>query len=169
MLSLWLAWLRFCPCRPPEAAARRRTQSSCVLLPVRQDLCVCISDRLLFRVSLLLPLWGIGFSSCRPAPGAPQKREDAASLAAPKPREISPEEARLQREERAKQEAVATYPELGVAGTAVNREYVRRYKLYRSVNPAFFAEPDWPIHLAEMLAQDLGLDPSRKAPEASPR
>ena len=68
-------------------------------------------------------------------------------------------EERSWREEQSKQEAVALYPELGVAGTAVNREYVRRYKLYRSVNPAFFAEPDWPKRLANMLAIDLGVDP----------
>ena len=70
------------------------------------------------------------------------------------------EERQLQ-EEQSKREAVSLYPELGVAGTAVNREYVRRYRLYRSVNPAFFDEPDWPKRLAEMLAQDLGLDPRR--------
>ena len=111
----------------------------------------------------------MGLSGCRPAPFAAPKREETPVLPAPKPRALTPEEERQQREEQAKQEAVATYPELGVAGTAVNREYVRRYKLYRSVNPSFFDEPDWPKRLAEMLAQDLGLDPSRKAPSAAPR
>jgi hypothetical protein len=70
-------------------------------------------------------------------------------------------EEHARREEQSKLEAVALYPELGVAGTAVNREFVRRYKLYRTINPAFFAEPDWPIRLAAMLAQDLGLDARR--------
>lgn len=69
-----------------------------------------------------------------------------------------PLEEHARREEQSKLEAVAMYPELGVAGTAVNREFVRRYKLYRTINPAFFVEPDWPIRLAAMLAQDLGLD-----------
>ena len=64
-------------------------------------------------------------------------------------------------EEESKREAVALYPELGVEGTAVNREYVRRYKLYRLINPAFFTEPDWPKRLAEILAKDLGLDPRK--------
>jgi hypothetical protein len=74
---------------------------------------------------------------------------------------LTPEEQRRMLEEQSKREAVALYPELGVEGTAVNREYVRRYKLYRSVNPGFFSEPDWPRRLADMLATDLGLDPRR--------
>jgi hypothetical protein len=67
----------------------------------------------------------------------------------------------LTREEQSKREAVSLYPELGIEGTAVNREYVRRYKLYRAVNPAFFEQPDWPRRLADLLARDLGLDPKR--------
>ncbi len=106
-------------------------------------------------------------SSCGPSPSAGAKGEGLPVPSGPQQRRadqsrpLTPEEERQQREEQAKRQAVSVYPELGVAGTAVNREYVRRYKLYRSVNPAFFEEPDWPIRLAEMLAQDLGLDPRR--------
>ena len=98
------------------------------------------------------------FSSCRPVPVAASNREGATVPSPPQTTALTPGEERLQREEQSKREAVATYPELGIAGTAVNSEYVRRYKLYRSVNPAFFDEPDWPKRLAEMLAQDLGLE-----------
>jgi len=141
----------------------------CVLLLVWQDLCVPVLPPLFFRACLLVPMWGMGLLGCRPAPVAAPKREDAPAPPLQQPRTLTPQEERQQREEQAKREAVATYPELGIAGTAVNSEYVRRYKLYLSVNPAFFDEPDWPKRLAEMLAQDLGLDPSRKAPDAAPR
>ena len=130
---------------------------------------------LFFRVWLLVPLLGMVFSSCRPVTVAPANREDATVPSPHQPTALTPGEERLQREghskreEQSKREAVATYPELGIAGTAVNSEYVRRYKLYRSVNPAFFDEPDWPKRLAEMMAQDLGLDPTRKAPQAANR
>jgi len=120
-----------------------------------------------FRFWLLVPLVGTVLSSCGPAPVEVAKKEGFLIPPDPQPRRadqtraLTPEEERQQREEEFKKKAVSVYPELGVAGTAVNREYVRRYKLYRSVNPAFFEEPDWPVRLAEMLAQDLGLDPRR--------
>ena len=136
-------------------------QFYCVSLRVLQDWCVPVPHSLFFRICLLVPFWGMVLVSCRPEPVASTKQEAAAGPSAPQPRALTPAEERLQREEESKREAVATYPELGVAGTAVNREYVRRYKLYRSVNPAFFDEPNWPKRLAEMLAQDLGLDPRR--------
>jgi len=73
-------------------------------------------------------------------------------------RVVPPEGTFQERLEASKRWAVARYPELGVEGTAVNREYLRRYKLYRAVNPAFFETPDWPLQLADMLARDIGLD-----------
>jgi hypothetical protein len=129
-----------------------------------------------FCVCLLVSLWGLGLSSCRPHPSAPTQHEEfggALSAEQPPPtiqaRKLTPEQERQLREEESKRQAVSAYPELGVAGTAVNREYVRRYKLYQTVNPAFFDEPDWPKRLAEMLAQDLGLDPRRSGqPAAAP-
>ena len=120
-----------------------------------------------FRVCLLVPLVGMILSSCGPSPSAGAKGEGLLVPSGPpqgraeQTRALTPEEERRQLEEQAKRKAVSVYPELGVAGTSVNREYVRRYKLYKSVNPAFFEEPDWPFRLAEMLAQDLGLDARR--------
>jgi hypothetical protein len=111
---------------------------------------------------------GLAFGSCRPAPSAGGESERRPTdlpgpepTGVPQPGGSSLAEERRFREEQSKREAVSLYPELGVSGTAVNREYVRRYRLYQSVNPAFFDEPDWPKRLAEMLAQDLGLDPRR--------
>ncbi len=114
---------------------------------------------------LLVPCVGLAVGSCRPAPAGAGEGERAPAVIQPpgiaQSAVRSSVEERQLREEQSKQEAVSLYPELGVAGTAVNREYVRRYRLYQSVNPAFFEEPDWPKRLAEMLAQDLGLDPRR--------
>ncbi len=112
----------------------------------------------------LATLW---FPGCGPASGdSSEKRlrldgETAGQLRLEQSRGVLSPEERQRREEQSKREAVALYPELGVAGTAVNREYVRRYKLYRAINPAFFGEPDWPKRLADMLAVDLGLDPRK--------
>jgi hypothetical protein len=48
-------------------------------------------------------------------------------------------------------EAIRRYPDLGVAGTNLNREFVVRYKAYKQSKPEFFESPDWPIRLAEEL------------------
>ena len=64
--------------------------------------------------------------------------------------------------EASKKRAVARYPELGVRDTAVNREFIRRYKILQSANPSFLESPDWPETLADMMARDLSLDPQQK-------
>jgi hypothetical protein len=149
-------------------------QFCCVLWLAWQHLAVGVFKSLSFRVCVSVLLWVLGFVSCRPNSSVLNKREDAevplpAAQRGPaaRPRALSPEEERQQREEESKRQVVVTYPEIGVAGTAVNREFVRRYKLYQSVNPAFFDEPDWPKRLAQMLALDLGLDPHRSGKAAA--
>ena len=67
-----------------------------------------------------------------------------------------------ERVEASKKRAVARYPELGVRDTAVNREFIRRYKILQSANPSFMESPDWPETLADMMARDLSLDPQQK-------
>jgi hypothetical protein len=64
--------------------------------------------------------------------------------------------------EASKKRAVARYPELGVRDTAVNREFIRRYKILQSANPSFMERPDWPETLADMMGRDLSLDPQQK-------
>jgi hypothetical protein len=48
----------------------------------------------------------------------------------------------------AQQRAVKLYPDLAVADSKLNREFLRRYKLYRKENPAYFNNPEWPTALA---------------------
>jgi hypothetical protein len=49
----------------------------------------------------------------------------------------------------AQERAVAKFPDLAVRNSALNREFIRRYQLYQQSNPAYFQDPEWPMHLAE--------------------
>lgn len=49
-------------------------------------------------------------------------------------------------------EAMRLYPDLGQAGSAMNREFVARVKRYRSEKPEFFRDTGWPVTLAEEIA-----------------
>jgi hypothetical protein len=55
--------------------------------------------------------------------------------------------------------AVARYPELGKAGSAFNNRFVSTYRERRSVDPDFFARPDWPVRLADEIARTPSVEP----------
>jgi hypothetical protein len=65
--------------------------------------------------------------------------------------------------EASKRRAVQQYPELGVKDSAINREFIRRMRLFQSINPAFFEDEKWPEKLAALMATDLSLDPQKPA------
>jgi hypothetical protein len=48
----------------------------------------------------------------------------------------------------AQQRAIALYPDLAVAHSKLNQEFVRRYQQYQKVDPGYFNNPEWPTHLA---------------------
>jgi len=52
----------------------------------------------------------------------------------------------------AQNDAIRLYPDLGKAGTPLNKEFTARYKLYKTSKPEFFTDPDWPIRLAKESA-----------------
>ena len=54
-----------------------------------------------------------------------------------------------QHPEAAQREAIKLFPELGIAGSPLNKEFVERAKRYRVEKKDFFAEPDWPVRLAK--------------------
>lgn len=58
--------------------------------------------------------------------------------------------------EEAQKEAVRRYPELGVAGTKFNTEFVARYRRYQQERPGYFMDKLWPISLAEETDRSLG-------------
>lgn len=49
--------------------------------------------------------------------------------------------------------AVARYPDLGKAGSRFNTRFIAAYRRLRVDEPAVFADPDWPLRLAERLAR----------------
>ena len=49
-------------------------------------------------------------------------------------------------------EAVRRYPDLGTVGTKMNSAFVARYKYYQHVNPDYFADPRWPLRLADEIS-----------------
>jgi hypothetical protein len=55
----------------------------------------------------------------------------------------------------AQKKAVELYPDLGVAGSELNKEFISRMKRYKVEKQDFFSEPDWPIRLAKECSDDL--------------
>jgi tetratricopeptide (TPR) repeat protein len=55
-----------------------------------------------------------------------------------------------------RQRAVQLYPQLGVAGSPLNREFVARHNRYKAERPAFFINPEWPMQLAKECVNALG-------------
>jgi hypothetical protein len=49
--------------------------------------------------------------------------------------------------------AVKTYPELGIAGSRLNAEFIRRYRRYQREQPALFRDASWPLQLAQEAHQ----------------
>jgi len=52
----------------------------------------------------------------------------------------------------AKDRAVRAFPQLAVANSPLNREFVRRYNLYQKEHREYFQDPDWPTKLAQESA-----------------
>ncbi len=48
------------------------------------------------------------------------------------------------------------YPALGVDGSPENRVYLEAYRELERLRPDFFEKPEWPIHLAEIVAKREG-------------
>ena len=51
--------------------------------------------------------------------------------------------------------AVGRFPELGIAGSPLNKEYIARLQRYQHEKKEFFTEPDWPLRLAKECDADL--------------
>ena len=49
--------------------------------------------------------------------------------------------------------AMAKYPALGSGGSDFNREFVARFRRYRTERPALFDDQQWPLKLADVVAQ----------------
>ena len=62
----------------------------------------------------------------------------------------------------AQRKAIELYPDLSVAGSPLNKEFVERTKRYQTEKKAFFAEPDWPVRLAKECSEALAAKPVPK-------
>jgi hypothetical protein len=62
-------------------------------------------------------------------------------------------------------EAVRRYPDLGVAGSRFNAEFVSRYQRYRRENPAFLKDISWPLRLADDIVRAVNTQAKTPAPE----
>ena len=48
----------------------------------------------------------------------------------------------------ARERAIELYPDLAIANSKLNQEFIRRYQQYEKVNPGYFNNPEWPTYLA---------------------
>ncbi len=55
----------------------------------------------------------------------------------------------------AQQKAIELFPDVGVAGSALNKEFLARAERYQSEKKEFFAQPDWPVRLAKECSEAL--------------
>lgn len=105
------------------------------------------------------------------ATDVPHKRHAAVAVATPastpsfmKPRQakhVVAETSNLPRagittEFEGRQEALRLYPDLGIADSPLNREFVARYHSYQRLQPDFFQDPAWPVTLAKECAAVIG-------------
>jgi len=63
---------------------------------------------------------------------------------------------RIATEVEGRREALRLYPDLGVANSPLNREFVARYHSYQRLDPDFFQEPAWPVILVKECAAVIG-------------
>jgi hypothetical protein len=63
---------------------------------------------------------------------------------------------RIRTEADGKKEALRLYPDLGVANSPLNREFLVRYRSYQRLEPEFFQDPAWPVTLVKESAAIIG-------------
>jgi hypothetical protein len=66
-----------------------------------------------------------------------------------------PATAQFSSADEAQREAVRRYPQLGVAGSPLNQDFVARHKRYQREHPEVLRDPSWPLRLAEESARTI--------------
>lgn len=64
--------------------------------------------------------------------------------------------------------AIQKYPDLGSKGSALNSRFIDEYKRRHETSPGFFADPKWPLILADELAVERRVAESTVFGETSP-
>jgi hypothetical protein len=67
---------------------------------------------------------------------------------------------RIKTEAEGRQEALRLYPDLGVADSALSREFLVRFRSYQRLQPEVFQDPTWPVTLAKESALVVGAQPA---------
>ena len=62
----------------------------------------------------------------------------------------------IKTEAEGRSEALRLYPDLGIAGSPLNTEFLTRYRSYQRLDPDFFQNPAWPLILVKESAVALG-------------
>jgi hypothetical protein len=55
----------------------------------------------------------------------------------------------------AQAKAAELYPDLAIPGSALNKEFLGRFRRYQSEKKEYFSQPDWPIRLAKECSEAL--------------
>lgn len=88
-----------------------------------------------------------------PASMPTHMRPHTAPLASP---EIPLGTANITTEAEGRREALRLYPDLGVANSPLNREFIIRYNSYQRLEPEIFQNPAWPVILVKESAAAIG-------------
>lgn len=118
-------------------------------------------------VGFLAPVglwWAWAGTTLHQVDKAPVRATPAAVAASPTPRflrksvisQLPEREVEPNDLEAAEKRAVARFPDLGVAGSPLNVEFLRRYRRYQTERPDFFSNPEWPSELARESAEAVG-------------
>jgi hypothetical protein len=118
----------------------------------------------LLMLVLIAVAAGAFWATDRPHKSAQAKATPASTPVAMKPRHTTHATpaaplaplAVITSEAEGRREALRLYPDLGVAGSALNNEFVTRYRSYQRLDPEFFQNPAWPLILAKESAVALG-------------
>jgi len=129
---------------------------------------VDLTGRLYLAILVLITVAaGLFWASDR----TPRHGSSTATLATPGPEKKArhlgssgtsavPSAPRITTEAEGRAEALRLYPDLGVANSPLNREFVTRYHSYQRLEPDFFQDPTWPVKLVKESAAIVGTQPS---------
>ncbi|MBI5397549.1 MAG: hypothetical protein HZA91_19810 [Verrucomicrobia bacterium] len=66
------------------------------------------------------------------------------------------------------QKAMEMYPQLGVLGSPLNKQFWAAYQDRQKADPAFFNDPKWPVYLAKHCAEQMAAAAAPKPAPAAP-
>lgn len=94
-----------------------------------------------------------------PVPATPAPRREPRAAASPKIEVLPVASPRPELVAASRARALKEFPDLGIANTRLNAEFVSRYRRLESEHNRFLADPDWPLILTRNCAHDLGISP----------